>query len=635
MFGVFQVGLTCYNNFVKINSCTFVDSNPELVLSSVFGYKNFRPLQEAVINSVLAKKDTLVIMPTGGGKSLCYQIPALILKGITIVVSPLISLMSNQVASLEKHGIHSVFLNSSLEWKEYLKAVDEIKKGFVKIIYVSPEGLATSRIRDLLNEGNLEVSCITIDEAHCVSEWGHDFRPDYMEIFSVRKLFPNATMIALTATATEQVKKDIIKNLGLKKPEIFTTSFDRKNIFLEVQPKKSGESQVIDFIKNHKDESGIIYCTSRRQVDELFVSLKKKGYSVLNYHAGLPDDVRGEHQQLFIEDKVKIIVATVAFGMGIDKPNVRFVINFDLPKSIEEYYQEIGRAGRDGQQAWALLLYTYADVHKIRYFFTDMADPTKAEMKLKSMVNFASGNSCRRKALLNYFGEKYEAAFGSVSEQEWGARTLGSVSEHALETRKLGSVCGKLGSTGEYLSETQTLGSTGEHLSGVQELGSTGARVLAEATTTGESEGRWCCDICSNLREVKPLTDMTVPIQKLLCCILRTKSRFGAAYVIDVLLGSHNKRILENGHNMISTFSIGHELTKDDWHDLVDLLLEKEYIKRVGEYNVLELTSKGRDLLVTREKVFLPFVIHEKSKIKSLPKQGKSSKPKFVVHKKH
>ena len=556
------MGLTCYNNFVKINSCTFVDSNPELVLSSVFGYKNFRPLQEAVINSVLAKKDTLVIMPTGGGKSLCYQIPALILKGITIVVSPLISLMSNQVASLEKHGIHSVFLNSSLEWKEYLKAVDEIKKGFVKIIYVSPEGLATSRIRDLLNEGNLEVSCITIDEAHCVSEWGHDFRPDYMEIFSVRKLFPKATMIALTATATEQVKKDIIKNLGLKKPEIFTTSFDRKNIFLEVQPKKSGESQVIDFLKNHKNESGIIYCTSRRQVDELFVSLKKKGYSVLNYHAGLPDDVRGEHQQLFIEDKVKIIVATVAFGMGIDKPNVRFVINFDLPKSIEEYYQEIGRAGRDGQPAWALLLYTYADVHKIRYFFTDMADPTKAEMKLKSMVNFASGNTCRRKALLNYFGEKYEAG-------------------------------------------------------------------------TGESDGSWCCDICSNLREAKPLTDMTIPIQKFLCCILRTKSRFGAAYVIDVLLGSHNKRILENGHNMISTFSIGHELTKDDWHDLVDLLLEKEYIQRVGEYNVLELTDKGRDLLVTREKVLLPFVIHEKSKIKALPKQGKSSKAKFIVHKKH
>ena len=562
MFGVFQVGLTCYNNFVKINSCTFVDSNPELVLSSVFGYKNFRPLQEAVINSVLAKKDTLVIMPTGGGKSLCYQIPALILKGITIVVSPLISLMSNQVASLEKHGIHSVFLNSSLEWKEYLKAVDEIKKGFVKIIYVSPEGLATSRIRDLLNEGNLEVSCITIDEAHCVSEWGHDFRPDYMEIFSVRKLFPKATMIALTATATEQVKKDIIKNLGLKKPEIFTTSFDRKNIFLEVQPKKSGESQVIDFLKNHKNESGIIYCTSRRQVDELFVSLKKKGYSVLNYHAGLPDDVRGEHQQLFIEDKVKIIVATVAFGMGIDKPNVRFVINFDLPKSIEEYYQEIGRAGRDGQPAWALLLYTYADVHKIRYFFTDMADPTKAEMKLKSMVNFASGNTCRRKALLNYFGEKYEAG-------------------------------------------------------------------------TGEADGSWCCDICSNLREAKPLTDMTIPIQKFLCCILRTKSRFGAAYVIDVLLGSHNKRILENGHNMISTFSIGHELTKDDWHDLVDLLLEKEYIQRVGEYNVLELTDKGRDLLITREKVLLPFVIHEKSKIKALPKQGKSSKPKFIVHKKN
>ena len=581
------MGLTCYNNYVKINSCTFVDSNPELVLNSVFGYKNFRPLQEAVINSVLEKKDTLVIMPTGGGKSLCYQIPSLIMKGLTIVVSPLISLMSNQVDSLEKHGIHSVFLNSSLEWKEYLKAVDEIKKGFVKIIYVSPEGLATSRIRDLLSDGNLEVSCITIDEAHCVSEWGHDFRPDYLEIFSVRKLFPKATMIALTATATEQVKKDIIKNLGLKKPEIFTTSFDRENIFLEVQPKKSGESQVIEFLKNHKDESGIIYCTSRKQVDDLFVSLKKKGFSVLNYHAGLPDDVRGEHQQLFIDDKVKIIVATVAFGMGIDKPNVRFVINFDLPKSIEEYYQEIGRAGRDGKPAWALLLYSYADVHKIRYFFADMADPTKAEMKLKSMVNFASGSSCRRKALLNYFGENFEP--------------LGLV-----DAQRVGEADGRVGEVGKLVGEARGL--------------------------VGEARGRWCCDICS--KGATPLTDMTIPIQKFLCCILRTKSRFGATYIIDVLLGSHNKRILENGHNMISTFSIGHELIRDDWFDLVDLLLEHEYIQRVGEYNVLELTDKGRDLLVTREKVLLPFEIHEKSKVKALPKQGKSSKPKFIIHKK-
>ena len=549
------MGLTCYNNYVKINSCTFVDSNPDLVLSTVFGYKNFRPLQKAVIESVLAKKDTLVIMPTGGGKSLCYQIPALILKGITVVVSPLISLMSNQVASLEKHGIHSVFLNSSLEWKEYLKAADEIKKGFVKIIYVSPEGLATSRIRDLLFEGNLEISCITIDEAHCVSEWGHDFRPDYLEIFSFRKMFPKATMVALTATATEQVKKDIIKNLGLKKPEIFTTSFDRGNIFLEVQPKKSGESQVIEFLKNHKDESGIIYCTSRKQVDELFASLKKKGFSVLNYHAGLPDATRTEHQQLFIEDKIKIIVATVAFGMGIDKPNVRFVINFDLPKSIEEYYQEIGRAGRDGNLAWALLLYSYADVHKIRYFFDDMADPAKAAEKLKSMVKFASGGECRRKNLLNYFGETF---------------------------------------------------------------------------APGENYNKdFCCDICS--KGALPLVDMTVPVQKFLCCILRTKSRFGATYIIEVLLGSHNKRILENGHNMISTFSIGHELSKDDWGDLVNVLLEHEYIMRVGEYKVLELTDKGRDVLITREKILLPFEIHKKSNIKPLPKSGK---PQYIIHKK-
>jgi ATP-dependent DNA helicase RecQ len=237
----------------------------------------------------------------------------------------------------------------------------------------------------------LEISCITIDEAHCVSEWGHDFRPDYLEIFSFRKMFPKATMVALTATATEQVKKDIIKNLGLKKPEIFTTSFDRSNIFLEVQPKKNALDTVIACIRKHSGDSGIIYCFSRRQVDELTESLDKMGYSVLPYHAGLTDEVRAKNQELFIKDEVQIMIATVAFGMGIDKPNVRFVINYDLPKSVEEYYQEIGRAGRDGLPSHALLLYSYGDIHKIRYFFDEMADSSKAENLLQGMIKFASG----------------------------------------------------------------------------------------------------------------------------------------------------------------------------------------------------------------------------------------------------
>ena len=348
-----------------MNIDTFVDAKPELVLKKVFGYDSFRPSQKEIIDSVLAEKDTLAIMPTGGGKSLCYQIPALIFPGITIVVSPLISLMQDQVYSLESAGIHSVFLNSSLDWDEYKNAVHEIKNGLVKIVYVSPEGLATTRIRDILCDAELQISCITIDEAHCVSEWGHDFRPDYMEICSIRRIFPDATMIALTATATEQVRVDIAKNLGMKNPAIFISSFNRSNIFLEVQPKKNALDTVIACIRKHSGDSGIIYCFSRRQVDELTESLDKMGYSVLPYHAGLTDEVRAKNQELFIKDEVQIMIATVAFGMGIDKPNVRFVINYDLPKSVEEYYQEIGRAGRDGLPSHALLLYSYGDIHKI------------------------------------------------------------------------------------------------------------------------------------------------------------------------------------------------------------------------------------------------------------------------------
>lgn len=540
---------------MKINSLTFVDSNPDLVLSTVFGYNGFRPLQKEIIQSVLSKKDTLAIMPTGGGKSLCYQIPALILKGVTVVVSPLISLMQDQVAALKRNGINSVFLNSSLDWKDYSAAIAEIKSGNVKIIYVSPEGLATGRIRDVLSDTNLEVSCITIDEAHCVSEWGHDFRPDYMEIFSVRKLFPKAVMIALTATATEQVKNDIITNLGLKKPAVFVSSFNRPNIFLDVKLKKDGIHQVIDFLQEHQEESGIIYCTSRKQVDELYTTLKKFRYSVKNYHAGLDDATRAENQDLFLKDQIKIIVATVAFGMGIDKPNVRFVINFDLPKSIEEYYQEIGRAGRDGLPSYALLLYSYGDVHKIRYFFNDMADPQKAEMHLKAMVNYASDSVCRRSSLLAYFGEKY--------------------------------------------------------------------------VPLSESETSRCCDICQN--GSRPPVDMTIPVQKLLCCIIRTKSRFGATYVIDVLTGSKNKRILENGHNMLSTYNIGHELSKEDWFELVNILIARNYLQKTSEYNILELTDDGRSLLKTREKVLLPFTVHQKPSIKSFPKKGAGQK--YILHK--
>ena len=503
---------------------------PEIVLKDVFGYDTFRLLQKDIISNVLTKKDTLAIMPTGGGKSLCYQIPALIFEGLTVVVSPLISLMQDQVDSLLAAGVNAVFLNSTLEWGKYLEAMNAIRRGEVKILYVSPEGLVSAKIMDLLHDVRVKVSCITIDEAHCVSEWGHDFRPEFLEIASIRRQFTEAVCLALTATATAQVQQDIVSNLGLKNPTVLISSFNRPNIFLDVRPKRDSVRQVVECIRRHWDESGIIYCFSRKQVDSLTQTLLELGYSVLNYHAGLSDEERKNHQNQFIRDQVQIMVATLAFGMGIDKPNVRFVIHYDLPKSLEQYYQEIGRAGRDGLPAEAMLLYSGGDIFKIRHFFTDSADPEKAETLLQAMAGYASSRECRRKTLLRYFGETY---------------------------------------------------------------------------IEDESQKNCCCDICKT--GPAPLVDMTVPCQKFMSCIIRTNSRFGASYVIDVLTGSRSRRILDNGHNMISTWKIGTELNKKQWGVLSDLLLEKKFIVKTGDYGVLMLTRDGLNALKNRDKIQLPF----------------------------
>ena len=521
----------CYNNYVKIVATAFEKSEPKLVLKTVFGYDNFRPLQKDIITNVLKGHDTLAVMPTGGGKSLCYQLPALIMPGLTVVVSPLISLMQDQVASLKTAGIHSAFLNSTLSWEEYCTAVNDIKSGRVKIVYVSPEGLASSRIRELLSSPELKIACITIDEAHCVSQWGHDFRPDYLEIKSIRHLFPDAVMLALTATATEQVRQDICKNLGMKNPKVFISSFNRENIYLEVRPKRGAMETVIDYIRKHAGDSGIIYCNSRKQVEEIARTLDQKGYSALPYHAGLSDEIRAKNQELFIKDEIQIIVATIAFGMGINKPNVRYVINYDLPKSIEEYYQEIGRAGRDGLPSSALLLYSPGDIHKNKFFIKDSADPEKAELLLKGMINYATSRTCRRQNLLAYFGEPY-------------------VSEKA------------------------------------------------------DCQPSCCCDICS--APAPEMKDVTIPAQKFLCCIIRTNQRFGAGYVTDVLLGSKNQRILDNGHSRISTWGIGKEYSKQEWMELCDLLVEEGYIIKSGDYNVLELTDKGKRFVASRSELMLP-----------------------------
>ena len=383
---------------------------PSFILKNTFGYDTFRPLQREVIENVLAGRDTLAVMPTGGGKSLCYQIPALLLSGLTVVVSPLISLMKDQVEQLRAYGVPSLFLNSSLGPQEYQENMEYVKNGEVKLLYLAPETLLTPRILALL--ASVKVDLLTIDEAHCISEWGHDFRPEYRQLVEVRKRFPKAVCLALTATATSRVRQDIRTTLKFSSTNEFIASFNRENLYIEVLRKQDPYLQTIAMLERYKDQSGIVYCFSRKQVDELAMYLASKGYSVRPYHAGLEDSERRRNQEAFIRDDAQIIVATIAFGMGINKPDVRFVIHFDLPKSLESYYQEIGRAGRDGLPAHCLLLYTYSDAAKISYFIDQKSGAEKrvAIQHLDAIVRFAEDETaCRRKPLLNYFGESVVA----------------------------------------------------------------------------------------------------------------------------------------------------------------------------------------------------------------------------------
>lgn len=379
------------------------------ILKNTFGYDTFRSLQEPVIQNVLDRKDSLVIMPTGGGKSLCYQIPALMFNGLTIVISPLISLMKDQVGQLVELGVPAVLLNSSLSQDEYRTNLRRIHSNEAKLLYLAPETLLKPRTLEMLSSLPVSTDCITIDEAHCISEWGHDFRPEYRQIAEVRKRFSKAVCIALTATATERVRQDIVNTLGFARSNEFIASFNRENLFLKIVPKQNPTSQLIKFLERFKNQSGIIYCFSRKQVDELAVKLETKGYSVKPYHAGLDEKERRINQDLFSRDDVQIIVATIAFGMGINKSNIRFVVHYDLPKNIESYYQEIGRSGRDNLRADCLLLFGYGDIRKIKYFIDQKEEQEQriANMHLNALLRFAETDVCRRVPLLEYFGEHY------------------------------------------------------------------------------------------------------------------------------------------------------------------------------------------------------------------------------------
>ncbi len=378
------------------------------LLQKHFGFSSFLPLQEEIIENIFRGKDTLALLPTGGGKSLCYQLPALAFSGLTIVISPLISLMKDQVAGLNENGIPAVFLNSSLGVKDTRVAKEKLSSREAKILYVAPERFVKEGFLEYLSQ--LSVSLIAVDEAHCISEWGHDFRPEYRRLSIVREWFPRVPVIALTATATQKVREDIVRQLQFRDPGVFCGSFDRKNLNYLVRPKMETYAQILNYLEDHPDYSGIIYCHSRAAVDRMAEELVADGVVALPYHAGLGSKERTENQEAFMGGDARVIVATIAFGMGIDKPDIRFVIHHDLPRNIEGYYQETGRAGRDGLPADCILFFSYGDKIKHEFFIGKMENLDRARIaqaQLDTIVTFCTANYCRRKMLLKYFGEVY------------------------------------------------------------------------------------------------------------------------------------------------------------------------------------------------------------------------------------
>jgi ATP-dependent DNA helicase RecQ len=373
------------------------------ILQTRFGYSSFRLEQEAIINTVLQKNDTFVLMPTGGGKSLCYQIPALIFNGLTVVISPLIALMKDQVDALRLNGVPAAFLNSTQSTQQQDEILQKINSKELKLLYLAPESTFFKKI------SSFDVSLIAIDEAHCISHWGHDFRPEYLMLAHLKRTMPHVPVIALTATADRLTRKDILEKLELNNPVTFVSSFNRANIRYTVEQKKRSFEKLLDFLEKRKDEPGIIYCLSRASTETLANDLSEEGFEALPYHAGMEKEKRAKHQEMFLRDEAKIIVATIAFGMGIDKSNVRYVVHMDLPKNIESYYQETGRAGRDGLDSEALLFYSYADVSKMKKFVEIEGNTEQTNIylkKLDQMATYGDLSTCRRKYLLNYFDEE-------------------------------------------------------------------------------------------------------------------------------------------------------------------------------------------------------------------------------------
>lgn len=499
-------------------------------LRDVFGYQEFRGPQAEIVNHVVAGHDAMVLMPTGGGKSLCYQIPALVREGMGVVISPLIALMQDQVEALRANGVYAAALNSALSAVEQEQIIDNVRSGRVELLYIAPERLAVQSTLELLDKAKLSV--FAIDEAHCVSQWGHDFRPDYLTLEVLGRRWPHIPRIALTATAAPATQTEIVSRLKLTDPRIFVSSFDRPNIQYRIMSKKKPLDQVVSFIRTeHSGEAGIVYCLSRASVEKTAEALTARGIPALPYHAGLPAHIRQRHQSRFLKEDGLVMVATIAFGMGIDKPDVRFVAHLDLPKSIESYYQETGRAGRDGLPATAWLAYGLQEVVQLRQFIErSEADENQKRIQsghIEQMLALCETMTCRRQRLLAHFGEQSEP-------------------------------CGN-------------------------------------------------CDTC--LEPPEPW-DATIAAQKLLSTIIRLDrergQHFGAGHLIDVLLGKNTAKIAQFGHQSLSTFGIGTELTSPQWNVVIRQLLALGYLATSSDkFSTLGIGPRARDVLTGKETLTL------------------------------
>ena len=486
-------------------------------LEHYFGHSAFRPLQEEVVDAILEKQDVLMILPTGGGKSLCYQLPTLLMEGITVVVSPLLALMHDQVVALKANGIPAEMLSSMQDLEESQQIEARLRAGEIKLLYVAPERLTNAYFLNLLHQ--LPINFFVIDEAHCVSEWGHEFRENYRRLSLLKEQFATTPIAAFTATATHAVESDIASNLGLQDPKRVRGSLFRENLTIHARHRiKDGRAQLMEFLKLHTDESGIIYTLSRKSTEAVAHFLQSKDIEARAYHAGLSTEEKNRTYADFVADRVQIVVATIAFGMGIDKSNIRFVVHMTMPKTLENYYQEIGRAGRDGLASETLLLFSAQDIVQQKMFIEDLPEtPYKqhAFNKLESMVRFANSENCRHQSIAAYFDDR------------------------------------------------------------IDECGET-------------------CDNCTAPASEK--VDITTAARMLLSTILRTDQNFGLHYVIDVLKGSKEQRVLQNGHDTLSVYGIGEEYSKSQWLTIGDKLLELNAVE-IGEFKVYQLTAFGIEVI--------------------------------------